>query len=175
MKLKFDKYWDEPNNILLIASLLDPRYKLVLLKLCFMKAYGTQLGGKKADDALGWFKEYYAHYDDMLQSSSQNHISSSPEVGGSASMLPLLFGKGKLYLEFALFKQETRSHRSRRSKLDTYLEDPLAPIRENDDFDVLKWWKRNEETYPVLAKMARDLLAIPLSTVASESTFSIAD
>ncbi|KAL6911431.1 hypothetical protein ACP4OV_000236 [Aristida adscensionis] len=111
-----------------------------------MKAYGTQLGCKKADDALGWFKEYYAHYDGMLQSSSQNHISSSPE--------------------------ETRSHRSRRSKLDTYLEDPLAPIR--DDFEVLKWWKRNEETYPVLAKMSRDLLAIPLSTVASESTFSIA-
>jgi hypothetical protein len=39
---------------------------------------------------------------------------------------------------------------------------------------VLKWWKRNVENYPVLAKMARDFLAIPLSSVASESTFSTA-
>jgi hypothetical protein len=38
----------------------------------------------------------------------------------------------------------------------------------------LKWWKRNTENYPVLAKMARDFLAIPLSSVASESTFSTA-
>jgi len=39
--------------------------------------------------------------------------------------------------------------------------------------DVLQWWKRNEERYPVLARMARDVLAIPITTVASESTFSL--
>nr|XP_034592020.1 zinc finger BED domain-containing protein DAYSLEEPER-like [Setaria viridis] len=43
-----------------------------------------------------------------------------------------------------------------------------------EEFDVLRWWKRNQDQYPVLAKMARDFLAIPLSTVASESTFSTA-
>lgn len=32
MKTKFDKYWDEPNKDLLVASLLDPRYKLTFLK-----------------------------------------------------------------------------------------------------------------------------------------------
>ena len=37
---------------------------------------------------------------------------------------------------------------------------------------MLKWWKRNQDQYPTLAKMARDFLAILLSTVASESTFS---
>jgi len=40
----------------------------------------------------------------MLQRSSQSNISSSPEVGGSASMLSSLSGKRKLGLEFALFK-----------------------------------------------------------------------
>ena len=39
--------------------------------------------------------------------------------------------------------------------------------------DVLQWWKRNEERYPVLARMARNVLAIPITTVASESTFSL--
>jgi hypothetical protein len=111
----------------------------------------------------------------MAQSSSQrSNINSSPEVGGSANMLPALTGKRKLELGFALFKQHHRPNRSRRSEVDIYLEDALVPLREGESFDVLKWWKRNTENYPVLAKMARDFLAIPLSSVASESTFSTA-
>ena len=27
--------------------------------------------------------------------------------------------------------------------------------------DILKWWKANEFNYPILAKMARDYLAVP--------------
>lgn len=50
----------------------------------------------------------------------------------------------------------------------------MVPLREGEEFDVLRWWKRNQDQYPILAKMARDFLAIPLSTVASESTFSTA-
>jgi len=174
MKTKFDKYWDEPNKVLLVASLLDPRYKLTFLKYCLMKVYGEEGADIKANYALIWFKEYYSHYESMLQRSSQSNISSSPEVGGSASMLSSLSGKRKLGLEFALFKQKSRPHRSRRSEVDTYLEDSLVPLREGEEFDVLRWWKRNQDQYPILAKMARDFLAIPLSTVASESTFSTA-
>ena len=110
----------------------------------------------------------------MQQRSSQSNISSSPEVIGSSSMLSSVSGKHKLGLEFALFKQRNRPHRSKRSEADTYLDDSLVPLRDGEEFDVLNWWKRNQDQYPVLAKMARDFLAIPLSTVASESTFSTA-
>lgn len=41
-----------------------------------------------------------------------------------------------------------------------------------EGFDVLSWWKLNSPKYPTLACMARDFLAIPASTVASESAFS---
>jgi hypothetical protein len=34
------------------------------------------------------------------------------------------------------------------------------------------WWKDNCTRYPVLARIAREVLAIPVSTVASESAFS---
>ncbi|KAG8491358.1 hypothetical protein CXB51_014482 [Gossypium anomalum] len=40
------------------------------------------------------------------------------------------------------------------------------------DFDILLWWKVNSPRFPTLSKMARDVLAIPVSTVASESAFS---
>ena len=38
--------------------------------------------------------------------------------------------------------------------------------------DVLGWWKVHGPRYPVIARMAHDVLAVPASTVASESAFS---
>jgi len=37
----------------------------------------------------------------------------------------------------------------------------------------LNWWKINETQYPQIAKMARDYLAIPATSVLSEQYFSI--
>ena len=41
------------------------------------------------------------------------------------------------------------------------------------DIDILDYWRKCKVAYPILARMARDILAIPISTVASESAFSI--
>ncbi|KAL8145710.1 hypothetical protein AgCh_003743 [Apium graveolens] len=40
------------------------------------------------------------------------------------------------------------------------------------EFDILNWWKLNGPKFPVLARMARDILAIPTFSVASENSFS---
>ena len=42
----------------------------------------------------------------------------------------------------------------------------------DEEFDILAWWKTNGLKYPTLQMIARDFLAIPISTVASESAFS---
>ena len=55
-----------------------------------------------------------------------------------------------------------------KTELQKYLNEGL----EEDDIDVLTWWKVHRHRYPVVARMARDVLAVPVSTVASESTFS---
>ncbi|CAN0839165.1 Zinc finger BED domain-containing protein RICESLEEPER 2 [Linum grandiflorum] len=42
-----------------------------------------------------------------------------------------------------------------------------------DKFDILGWWSSHHgKRFPILSEMARDILAIPISTVASESAFS---
>ena len=58
------------------------------------------------------------------------------------------------------------------TELDHYLEDDVV-IDSKTDFDVLVWWKVNGMKFPTLQAIARDILAIPISTVASESAFSM--
>lgn len=49
-------------------------------------------------------------------------------------------------------------------------------VRWNDKvdgtFDILSCWKGKQGMYPILARLARDVLAIQVSMVASGSTFS---
>jgi hAT family C-terminal dimerisation region len=59
-----------------------------------------------------------------------------------------------------------------KSKLDKYLDDPLDEAGLDDDFDILVWWKLKSSKYSVMAKLTRDILAVPIFTVTSESTFS---
>ncbi|CAH1423154.1 unnamed protein product [Lactuca virosa] len=56
------------------------------------------------------------------------------------------------------------------SELERYLSDNQEPSYEY--FDLLDWWKTNKAKYKILGKIARDVLAVPVSTVASESAFS---
>lgn len=59
------------------------------------------------------------------------------------------------------------------SVLDEYLsEKPKNLSHADEEFDVLGWWKFNSIRFPVLSELARDVLAISISTVASESAFS---
>jgi hypothetical protein len=58
-----------------------------------------------------------------------------------------------------------------RSELDRYLEDELVSL-ETKGFKVLDWWKVAGVRYPTLRKIAKDIYAIPITTVASESAFS---
>jgi hypothetical protein len=57
-----------------------------------------------------------------------------------------------------------------KNEVDVYLTEPRE--KANPDFDILNWWKVNSNKYPILGLIARDILAMPISTVASESAFS---
>ncbi|CAA7047615.1 unnamed protein product [Microthlaspi erraticum] len=40
------------------------------------------------------------------------------------------------------------------------------------EYDILSWWMRNSAKFPILSLVARDVLAMQVSSVASESAFS---
>ncbi|MCI26300.1 zinc finger BED domain-containing protein ricesleeper 1-like, partial [Trifolium medium] len=58
----------------------------------------------------------------------------------------------------------------KKNELEKYLDEPN--FDDDGNFDLLLWWKENSLKYPVLSKMARDVFATPVLTVASESAFS---
>ncbi|KAL0554297.1 hypothetical protein IC582_008215 [Cucumis melo] len=45
-------------------------------------------------------------------------------------------------------------------------------VVDKDEFDIMYWWKMNGYKYPILSKIVRDVLAVPISIVAFESAFS---
>ena len=65
------------------------------------------------------------------------------------------------------------ANQSGKTQLDTYLNEPTLDFDFLEHMDVLEWWKNNSQRFSDLALMARDLLCIPITTVASESAFSI--
>ncbi|TYK14614.1 transposase [Cucumis melo var. makuwa] len=56
------------------------------------------------------------------------------------------------------------------SEIDIYLLE--VNVRTEGNFDILQWWKMNNDRFEVLGHMARDILAIPVSTIEFESAFS---
>ncbi|KAL2932228.1 putative AC transposase [Bienertia sinuspersici] len=73
-------------------------------------------------------------------------------------------------------KSETKARKEKfsvdKSQLDLYLEEKNVDHRSK--LDVLMWWKNNgAPRHPQLAALARDILAIPISSVPSESAFSM--
>ena len=59
------------------------------------------------------------------------------------------------------------------SDLDVYfLEGYYICKGDSNKFDVLEWWRANSLKYCILSKMACDILAISITIMASEATFS---
>ena len=53
------------------------------------------------------------------------------------------------------------------------MEEPQLHHDPDTPFNVLDFWKENEVRLGKLSHLARDILTVPLTIIASESTFSI--
>ncbi|XP_010527601.1 PREDICTED: zinc finger BED domain-containing protein RICESLEEPER 2-like [Tarenaya hassleriana] len=80
--------------------------------------------------------------------------------------------KEKIDIVFKAYERRTAAQEER-SALEIYLDDKRLEMNEFDDIDVLQFWKNHKQRYGNLTQMACDILSIPITTVASESSFSI--
>ena len=58
-----------------------------------------------------------------------------------------------------------------KSEVNKYLLESCEDVFD-DNFDILAWWKVNSPQYHVLSRVTQHVLAILVSTMASESAFS---
>ena len=53
--------------------------------------------------------------------------------------------KDRVEYAFAQFASQNLDSRSKRTELDIYLEDLRAPVRPDENFNVIAWWKKNSD------------------------------
>ena len=69
-------------------------------------------------------------------------------------------------------KNATTSSPNNTTDIDRYLSVETIPFEDNKDFAILEWWKKQQIKYPVLSIITRDVLTVPMSTIASEAAFN---
>ncbi|KAK4382274.1 Zinc finger BED domain-containing protein RICESLEEPER 2 [Sesamum angolense] len=174
MKVKFDKYWGETNLLMSIAAVLDPRCRLRVLEFCFPRLYSSENVERQIAIARKTLYELYYKYvaisnieDESIREGQRNKLS-NPDLRNVETQCG--------WSEYVEYLKSVESIQPQKSELDLYLEKNCYIFekdkKDGKDFDVLEWWKVHALKYKFLSIMARDLLAIPITTVASEATFS---
>ncbi|KAL0855410.1 hypothetical protein Bca101_060563 [Brassica carinata] len=82
--------------------------------------------------------------------------------------------KPDAYEDFVLFKEYLKfeggcSREFQESELDSYLKEPV--MEWNKDFKALEWWQEESQKYPILSRVARDILSIPISRATSYDAY----
>ncbi|CAN1789422.1 Zinc finger BED domain-containing protein RICESLEEPER 2 [Linum perenne] len=174
MKAKVEKYWDESeaenvkmNKILYIALLFDPRHKMQMLEHCFELMYGALRGQQLKMLVKEELVKMFDLYRDALTARE------GEQVQGSVAP-PMNTEEDEDYDD--TFAGYDLQHKviGNRAELDKYLDDAREGAGDvTEEFDILTWWKVvGAYKYPVMSEIAKDILAIPVSSVASESAFS---
>ena len=103
------------------------------------------------------YKEKYGNDISLIKSSSTTSSSS--------------FYKSPLEM-FKSIKKTITSSSNNTTDIDRYLSVETIPFEDNEDFEILELWKKQKIKYLVLSIIARDVLTVLVSTVASEAAFS---
>ena len=170
MILKFDKYWDVINYMLAVASILDPRKKLECVSFYFHLIYGDGYEyecGRIKRLLVDLVDDYKGKMHFTNEASSLNTMQSDSILGKRS--FDAIEDCENLWEKLVL---QAPLKRSCKSEVDVYLEEERF-IMDEQKFSILAWWSANSGKYPILSRIARDLLAVPISTVPSESAFSM--
>ncbi|KAJ1700792.1 hypothetical protein LUZ63_000571 [Rhynchospora breviuscula] len=169
MLIKFNKYWAIGNSLLAIACVFDPRCKLVVVEY-----YMKQVSPQDCDSFIAMliqcmkalFKEYVEANANAPSGQNLTDMSKRQKNADASSSVDTRKAALKDYIK------EKRNSEPSKSELEDYLGGELDAAAVDEEFDILAWWKLKVPKYPILSKMARDILAVPISTVAYEATFS---
>ncbi|XP_042459966.1 zinc finger BED domain-containing protein RICESLEEPER 2-like [Zingiber officinale] len=172
MKEKFDKYWGDCNLSMAIAAVLDPTKKMLAVEFCFPKLYSELDASKHILKVKEIINSLYEEYVVEETNKGAPHLLESESFGSSSARRSQ---QNSVYNwdDFDEYCAKVETSETKRSELVDYLE--KGRLKKNEIpkiFSCLEWWRMNRIQYPILSKIAADILAIPVSSMASEATFS---
>jgi hypothetical protein len=111
----------------------------------------------------------------MKQANEDSIAAASSNVFGGDVVPKVTTGTSR----FSNHVRSTKIIRLMKTDLDIYLEDDVFILEKDGnrvdidpEFEAFAWWKANNLKYRILSKMAWDILAISMSSVALKSAFS---
>ncbi|XVF29454.1 hypothetical protein REPUB_Repub15cG0122600 [Reevesia pubescens] len=151
--------------VLAIAAILDPRFKFHLVEFSYNTIYGFDAAKIHLTvirtTLTGIFNEYESNmYNGTSLFDGTNSLTLKAEENSMES-----------FHRYYNSKRNVKIEASWKSELDKYLDQELV-ISSDMEFDVLGWWSEHASSFPILGRIARDILAIPMSSIFSGSTFN---
>ena len=145
-------YYEE-NETYIVAAILDPRFKL---RWCSDNAERT-----RSLDMLKAALERLSPTSTVVDQVDENP---EPPPKKMKSLFNFMYNES----DFPSKESQQRSAISK--QVDEYIEVTTAPMSQNP----AKYWKENKQKYPLLSRLAKDVLGVPSSSAPVERLFSIA-
>ena len=141
---------EDRKRFYLVSSLLDPRTKM--LSFCDNKYFPSSW----KDDALGYLsmdlKSFYVQ-------PTQGEVKNSDGQVKHRSDLDELLGMSTASMDFDVASVEGEA------QLQAYMQVQQVP----NDTDPLMWWKKHQQEFPDLSRMARQYLTVPTTSASPET------
>ncbi|XP_048497539.1 zinc finger BED domain-containing protein RICESLEEPER 2 [Beta vulgaris subsp. vulgaris] len=158
----FDKYWNSVRDVFAIASVLDERYKLVEVEDFFQEIYGDE-SQKEVEHIRQLCYDLFNEYQIKVSLEKKQNDENSSGLEDSGDKIEDTW-------ETYCRKKRKRELRNSKPELDVYLETGIISVDDSvEDIAVLNWWRYRYNT--ILKKMVKDIMAIPIMSVAPEHMF----
>ncbi|CAO2148769.1 unnamed protein product [Urochloa humidicola] len=174
MKLKFLKYWQNIPLLYSFAFILDPRAKIRSLHNA-LQLLGQTIGvdyGSYFNEVRTDLYKLYNKYETKFGAVRTVRPNTNISGGGKKKA-----AWGKIYGAPGTSADGSStaaacSSAPVLSELTSYLDSDTVTCFD-DDFDILTWWHEHKLSYPILSILAKDIMSVLVSTVSSESCFSL--
>ncbi|KAL7305500.1 hypothetical protein TKK_0002237 [Trichogramma kaykai] len=142
---KLVKHYQKFNWLYCVSLILDPRIKI-------SGSDETSWGQEMKHNALKKFKSIYKNYYDRFSTTDcEEPVPKKLKIDEEDS------------LDFDILFVKPSTSSISEKELNNYLESP----RPEPDINILIWWKTYANVYPIIARIARDVLCIPATSVIS--------
>lgn len=175
MMAKWLEYFHDIPIIFLVAKLLDPRVRIDGLEK-LLGIYYDALFPVKDENApvpsvvVAKAKTFLYDLFDEYKIKCSDDLGVGSSTSGDGSIDHSLSHRLQNLFDEIKGKRPKRYGPSPYQELETYF---TADFEYADvEFDVLKWWSRRTMSFPTLSLIAKDILAVPASTVSVDQAFS---